>query len=304
MGCPGVDCTTINPTYAYIWVKTDQDFNMFLTYVEDTTVLGSGVTEHWTSPQLFVAASPSWQLVEVSMASFIPNDYFHNTLGNPMDDNVFEAGVNSLDIQFGAALPSNTGPANVYFDNAGFATGSQGTPPAPTPTPVPGSVPYDNLEAPVMNGYSYNDGGGSTISYTQTSADANSGSKSYKFTVSNSAGVWGCGGGFNRSAGTYADATGMTKLRFYYKTANDPSNEQWVSSAQPLSTVGAWTMIEVPLTDFSTESIYNSQCTPNCTTTGDGVFNINRIFGIDFQFVSGTPVTNASIYIDDIMFVP
>jgi len=125
MGCgvTSVDARSINPTYYYMWIKTDQDLTVYFTLSEDTSITGD-VEEEWTNnTAVSVSASSSWQIVQAPLSDFVPNDYFHNQQGNPLGNGVLDPAITALDIQFGAA--ATTSLANIYMDETGFANRAQ-----------------------------------------------------------------------------------------------------------------------------------------------------------------------------------
>lgn len=320
--CISIDARPISPTHAYIWIKTDQDLTLYFTFIEDVGVLG-GNPERYTSPAMQASASPSWQLIEARLTDFVPNGYFHTTLGNPMDNSVFDYVVSEADIQYG----TGTGAlVNVYLDDFGFADRSLA---------VPKPVKVDDFEGGLCYDGTYCDdadcgnGAGTDIAQSYDTVTFHAGAQSLllQATVDSVLDSSGYGGGFYwgypGACGGEVNIEGLSKFEFWVKTdysvnmnfilregmnvdPNRPGDngEYWQLSAPVNIPVagGAWQLVSIPLADFNTETATSTGLAPG----GDDTFNTTKVFDIQIQFATDQvgPRTLANVFIDDIYFVP
>ncbi len=320
--CTVIDARPISPTHVYLWIKTDGDLSIYFTFVEDTASISGAVnSEHWTSLPVAVTASPSWQLIEAKLSDFIPNDYFHTTLGNPMDDSVFQYVVNEADIQYGAGSGALV---NIYMDDYGFADRGQ-LPAAP--------IKVDDFEGSLCYDGTYCDdgdcanGAGTDIAQSYVGVPHN-GAQSLllQATVDSVLDTSGYGGGFYWGypvgCGGEISMAIATKFEFWVKTdyavnmsfilregvGVDPNRpgvagEYWQNPNINIPVAGgAWQLISIPLSNFTIETAASIALAP----AGDDIFNISKVFDIQIQFATDTvgPRTLANVYIDDMYFVP
>ncbi|MES2201745.1 MAG: carbohydrate binding domain-containing protein [candidate division FCPU426 bacterium] len=243
-------------------------------------------------------------------------------------------------VEYVEVIPTGDAAASklydICLDNISFNVPA---PPAPPSTLV---ATLENFESALTGAVTYDDGVGSTISQAISTSQHYAGAQALAVTVnapaddpspapapytSTCTGCWGAAVHFDSA--TVVDASTATHLRFRIKpvlstsadvrtmdltvklteenvSGTDVSNERWTSSQKIVRNADSscWTTIYVPLSSFDTEDIQNGQCatSPDCGSTGDNTFNMDKIKGIDVQFNSHGN-TIGTVYVDDVQFV-
>ncbi len=210
----------------------------------------------------------------------------------------------------------------------GTATPTRTPTPQLSPTASPTSVPtydpsayilFEDFESgtSLLDGYIYSDGVATVAASTSTST-ARAGQRAALFQVSTAGSIWGAGGGFGSNYGKPIDATGAQKLVFHvlsdraiefsvslkelHVLGSDPSNEDWSSGNITVPGDGNWHLIEVAMPGAFSESSVNPDCTPNCSSTGNGVMDLDKSYSFDLRFNPGASTLGASVFVDDIYF--
>ncbi len=308
------------PTYIYIWVKTDGPISLQFTFIEDVASIAGAVnSEHWSSPVVSLPGSSSWQVAEVKISDMVLANYFHVTLGNPVDNSIFDLAISEADIAYGVGTGALV---NVYLDDFGFSNQAIST---PMPTPLPGPAVVDDFENGLCGSYAYcddlncTDGNATDITAAVDTGTVHSGANSLYIQAKATTVSWGGGVGFGFQGCAVATlaANGVNNFDFWVKTdypvrliptmgegaGSDPvlgagTGESWAYDQTIGVAGGAWQHIILPLA--------SGWARTGGSNIGDGVVNTSNLIWFEWQIGTDAvgPETVANVYIDDITLQP